>query len=46
MSGPARVLFLGQSDWGNICNRIARSLNAHHGERVARVWTLVPHPLG
>jgi len=41
-----RILFLGQNDWANICNRIARAMNTHAGEIVVRVATVAPHNLG
>jgi len=41
------ILFAGASDWANVSNRIARSINAVAGEGVARVLTLNgPHPFG
>ena len=42
-----RILFVGAADWANASNRIARSINAVAGSRIARVLTLQgPHPFG
>jgi len=41
-----KICFLGSWDWANLCNRIARAINAFVGERVARVYTTHAHPFG
>lgn len=39
-----RILFCGASDWGNLCNRISRGINAYVGQTISRVWTLDRNP--
>ena len=41
-----KLLWAGQFDWANLCNRIARAINASTGEKTARVITERRHPFG
>jgi hypothetical protein len=41
-----KVLWIGQWDWANTANRIARAMNGAAGEAVARVYTTNRHPFG
>jgi hypothetical protein len=40
------ILFLGERDDANLCNRAARAINLLAGAQRARVWTLTAHPYG
>jgi hypothetical protein len=46
MNPLPRILFVGRWDWANLCNRIARAINAYAGEELARVATENAHPFG
>lgn len=41
-----RVLFIGEYDWANIANRVARAINSVAGGATARVFTKTAHPFG
>jgi hypothetical protein len=41
-----KLVFLGENDWANTCNRIARAINRCGGEMTARVVTAKVHKFG
>jgi hypothetical protein len=41
-----KIVFLGENDWANTSNRIARAINSYNGALYARVITVNPHIFG